>query len=559
MLVPIRSRAWLYWTLVLVFLRSLPNLRYLIGRDQATYCVIGQGLLHGHLLYRDFWDNKPPGIFYIYALIVKIFGPVMWSVGLVDILWLLVFSCCLFYFSRRYLGNPGAALAVIFYACRHCRQGYIHAVQPEAFLMLCVFAAWFLLVRDNPSPPALGASSMDGQPPPSSRKGQGAGSTTARHLAVGLLMGAAFWMKYNAVAFFPFLVLVPFVDFGELAKGSSRLRLLITWKNWFGRMLIVTAAFVFTIAAVFISFRISGAWPAMKEIQFEVLPRYGAMAFHWNFYFLYWALWQTQNHLGVWWEVIPAVALVIAWWRRELGRIAPITLMALAGYISTAMQGRFHPYYFETCFPFFAMFWAYVGVKTYEGFVALQRIFMQRRWALARGLLWLVFASLAFSVLPEESVRTVQQYRFAADWWRDPESSYKAYYWQLPLEKIGDQMRVIDYLKTNSRPRDEVFVWGTAPLINFLPQRENPSRFVSNLGVMSTWAPESWRQELARTLEEKRPRFVVVERHDMVPTLTFTNLDSEQYLQVYPALSGLLQRQYKPAANYADFEIYQLM
>ncbi len=154
-----RARAWLYGTLGLVFLRALPNLRYLLGRDQATYCVIGQGLLHGKLLYRDLWDNKPPGIFYLYALIVKIFGPVMWSVGVVDILWLLAISCCIFYFSRRYLGNPGAALAVIFYACRHCRQGYIHAAQPEAFLMLCVFAAWFLLCERDSSPALRPAAS----------------------------------------------------------------------------------------------------------------------------------------------------------------------------------------------------------------------------------------------------------------------------------------------------------------------------------------------------------------------------------------------------------------
>src|SRR5579863_771223 len=95
------SWKWLAATLVIILIRALPNLRYIIGRDQATYCVIGQGLLQGKLLYRDLWDNKPPGIFYIYSLIVKIFGPVMWSVGAVDILWLLLFSCCLFYFVRR--------------------------------------------------------------------------------------------------------------------------------------------------------------------------------------------------------------------------------------------------------------------------------------------------------------------------------------------------------------------------------------------------------------------------------------------------------------------------
>src|SRR5208282_3418916 len=186
-----RSRAWLYGTLGLVFLRALPNLRYLIGRDQATYCVIAQGLLHGKLPYRDLWDNKPPGIFYIYALIVKIFGPVMWSLGAVDILWLLTISCCIFYFARRYLGTAGAVLSVIFYAFRHCRQGYLQAAQTESFLMLCIYAAWFLM---------LGGKRWK----------------VARYLGAGLLLGAAFWLKYNAIAFFPFLALLPFVDFRGL-------------------------------------------------------------------------------------------------------------------------------------------------------------------------------------------------------------------------------------------------------------------------------------------------------------------------------------------------------
>ena len=51
-------------SLGLVLLMAIPNLSYPIGRDQATYCVIGQGLLDGARVYRDLWDNKQPGIFY---------------------------------------------------------------------------------------------------------------------------------------------------------------------------------------------------------------------------------------------------------------------------------------------------------------------------------------------------------------------------------------------------------------------------------------------------------------------------------------------------------------
>ena len=118
-----RSQVWMAAALLAVLFLALPNLRYPIGRDQATYCVIAQGLLQGKQLYRDLWDNKPPGIFYIYALIVKIFGPVMWSIGLIDILWLLAISFCLFRFAERNPGGPTAFLAVVINAAMHIRAG----------------------------------------------------------------------------------------------------------------------------------------------------------------------------------------------------------------------------------------------------------------------------------------------------------------------------------------------------------------------------------------------------------------------------------------------------
>ncbi len=144
------SGRWLALSLGLVLLMALPNLSYPIGRDQATYCVIGRGLLDGARLYRDLWDNKPPGIFYLYAGIVKIFGPAMWSIGLLDILWLLAISVCIFRFTERTLGKAAAFLAVLVNAALHIRAGYWDAGQPETFLMLFVFGSYFLL-RGRPT------------------------------------------------------------------------------------------------------------------------------------------------------------------------------------------------------------------------------------------------------------------------------------------------------------------------------------------------------------------------------------------------------------------------
>ena len=571
LLVSNRSRAWLYGGLGLVFLRALPNLRYPIWEDQATFCVIGQGLLHGKLPYRDLWDIKPPGIYYVYALIVKIFGPVMWCLGVVDILWLLIISCCIFYFARRYLGAPAAALAMVFNTVRHCRQGYFHAAQPETFLMLCVFAAWFLLRGGDPSPPVRGASSLVPQVPSPATGGlqpQGRGQNwilrVGRYFAAGLLLGAAFWLKYNVVVFFPFLLLVPFLDFREWDRKASQVRMEIPWKDWLARMLIVAAGFILAVLGVLVYFWAAGAWPAFKEGQLEVLPRFAAGHFQWrfsqeSFSLLVWALRQSQNHLGFWTEIMAPLSLMIAWRRREFRLLAPILLLALAGYLCAAVQGSFYTYYFETCYPFFSMFWGYVCVNTWEGFLHTRRAFAQRGWVFARTMLWLVLIGLAFFLLPEESIRVAQQYKFLADWWRDPELSYKVYWYQPPLTSLSEQLRVVNYLKRNSHPEDEVYMWGFTPLINFLAQRRSPSRFVNDLPLVSTWGLDRWRRELVGTLETKPPRYIVVARNDGIASVTHTTVDSEQYLRLYyPALLDLVNRQYKPAVIYSDFKVFEL-
>src|SRR4029079_3333512 len=45
----------------------VPSLAQPMGPDQGLYAYVGDRILHGELAYRDAWDQKPPGIHYIYA------------------------------------------------------------------------------------------------------------------------------------------------------------------------------------------------------------------------------------------------------------------------------------------------------------------------------------------------------------------------------------------------------------------------------------------------------------------------------------------------------------
>jgi len=150
----------------------------------------------------------------------------------------------------------------------------------------------------------------------------------------------------------------------------------------------------------------------------------------------------------------------------------------------------------------------------------------------------------------------VERYEGLAKWWRNPEKSYKTYWWSLGIEHLDGEFQVVRYLKDHSAPNDQVYVWGTAPLIYFLSRRQCPSRFVSNLGLVSDWTPAAWRKQLVRTLWNKRPRYIIVERRDAIPAVSGTTLDSQEYLVRYPALARLLREHYEKVQAFRSFVVY---
>ena len=523
---------WLAASLIFVLIRAIPSLAYPIARDQATYCVIGQGLLSGQQLYRDLWDNTPPGVFYIYALIVKLFDHSMWSVGLVDILWLLAISYCVFRFTEHYLGPAAAGVAVVVNASWHVLAGYWEAAQSETFLMLFFFVAYFLVA--------------------SHAKG-----VILRHLAAGVAFGASFWLKYNAVALLPLVVLLPYLDFRGVDENPRRVRLTIPWRDWIVRAAAVMGGLALTAVVVLVYFRLAGSWDALKEVQLVVLPRYSAMALERTPDYALWAFLQTERALGQPTEIATLAAVVLAWRSRDLARFGPVFVAAGIGYLCTASQVRFHSYAFETSFPFLAMIWGYLGVKLYEGFRALARHLTVRGWRLARVLIWILFANVVAWTVPGQAADIAEHYKALAAWWRNPDVFYAAYAWPNPISHFPDQMRVISYLRKNLRARDEIFVWGSEPLIYFQTGRRCPTRFVSNLALISPWSPPRWRREMVGDLEKSPPAFLVVARDDAVPYIAYNDFDSEEYLQVFPEFAIFINDHYALAKDLEYFVIYR--
>jgi hypothetical protein len=527
-----RSHLWLGLALLLVAIRSIPNVTYALGRDQATYGVIGRGLLQGAKLYRDLWDMKPPAIFWVYAGIVKAFGTVMWSIGVVDVLWLLLICWCIFRFAERYLGTAAAVIAVLVEASWHCRMGYVAVAEPETFLIVLVFFSYFQVWRE-------GRWAMP------------------RHFATGLLFGAAFWFKYNALAFLPFLVVVPYLDLSGFDAEPLQVRLTVTWSIWLKRAATTLTGFGVVIAAVLGYFAVAGLWRTLWESHFRMISRYGASPLgDWTTYFLV-PLAGTILFIGVLTALAPLAAFLVARQSRELGRLVPILVGAGLGYASTVMQFRFPTSGAEACYPFFAMAWGYLAVKTFGKLRKLEREAAFGRLPLTRVLVWFTLANVALWPVLLDSVSLARRYRGLAVWRANHDWFYANYPEQHKLEHLRGEMEVIHYLRENSSARDTVYIWGAATLIYYLTGLPSPTRFVPNYPLMSSWGLPAWREDLMRDLRRSPPAFIVVARNDSVAPVTLTELDSEQYLKVFPELDSFISRSYRPAATFPDFAVYR--
>ncbi len=526
------SRALLALAGLFVVVRALPILTFPLGNDQGAYLMIGQGLLQGKQLYRDLLDTKPPGIFVVYAGVAKMVGRVMWSAAAADIVLLLLISYLLYRFTATYLGGAGAAVAVMVHASMHGETNYFWIAQPETFQLVCVFGACLTVRRRE-------------------------GWWKANYFAAGILLGCGCWLKPNALAFLPLLLFLPFLDTRALDRDSPRVSLTIFWRDWLGRaaLLLAGLAVAFGIVLAWIVF--SGAWPAMREMQFEIVPRYAAMAVQRRPHYVLSVFARTNYFLGVWnlWAIL--VGLLSAWRRRDLRRFAPLFLAALTAYAAVAMQLRFHDYYFQTCYPFVAAIWAYLVVTLYEGSRALARNFRERGWRLAAGLVWIVFAQAIFWPLPEEFSKLTMRYEELREWRAGHETFYAKYPHQLPFEHLGAELEVIDFLEKNARPYDGVYVWGTRGVIYYLSGHLPPTRLYANLGLMAPWCPDSLRAELVRDLTKTPPRFIVVARHDALPMITYVNLDSENYLKLFPKLDCFITENYRPVADFDSFVVYR--
>ena len=106
----VSSQRLLIAIIFFTFILRLPSLSEpLFAGDEAIYLTIGQKILRGGIMYVDIFDNKTPGIYYLTAGALGIFGQAVWSVKFLLTIWVLA-TLVAFYFLGKKLFNEKVAL-----------------------------------------------------------------------------------------------------------------------------------------------------------------------------------------------------------------------------------------------------------------------------------------------------------------------------------------------------------------------------------------------------------------------------------------------------------------
>jgi hypothetical protein len=97
---------FLAFSVFLIFLVNIPwsPRFYTMSIDNGIFAFAGKLITQGKLPYLDFWENKPPIIYYINALTFLLSGPTPWAVWWLNVAWLSIVTVVMSIFVRKFAG-----------------------------------------------------------------------------------------------------------------------------------------------------------------------------------------------------------------------------------------------------------------------------------------------------------------------------------------------------------------------------------------------------------------------------------------------------------------------
>jgi 4-amino-4-deoxy-L-arabinose transferase-like glycosyltransferase len=424
-----------------------------LERDEGEYAYIAWRLGAGETPYRDWFDQKPPGVFFAYRAALALPGDPVVAIRAVAALFCAASAIALFALVRALLGSAAAAgVAALLYAFLSAdprMQGPI--ANTEIFMTPWILGAALLSLR------VFGA----------------ARPRFAIGLAIGLALGVATAFKQVAAINAPLLLALFWLRAprGERLAATARFTGALAAGGvavWAAIALWLAARGAFGAALdAIVLHNLAYAADLPLEVRAAALAYYGA---------------PLASSQGVAWG-LAALGLAVLAFRSDRFPALFLAGLAAANAIGVAASGYFFPHYFQQIVPAVA---ALAAAAIVAGGVTAPR------WRVAAGSA-LAIAPLAFA---------------AIGFWRlEPAEASRRIY----PDSYFDAMPVIGAeLASATSPDDRVFVFGAEPELLFHARRVSATRYIFLFPVFGELPDAAARQaEVIAEVEAARPAAIL--------------------------------------------------
>jgi hypothetical protein len=504
---------WIHIGIVLAFLFIVRiNLFDLpLERDESAYAYLGQRAGEGLAPYRDFYEMKPPFLFYGYALLNAVFGYSL--LGLRLSAWFLSLLICggVYLIARSFFGAKYGLLAAVTMALLSASPFVSMTFAESELLVMAVvlYGIWLLCLLLT-------------QPSSSLRQER------LRLIGAGALIGSAVMIKQSAVFFLGFAALALVL----LANGDQikqKLGKLITNGLWFSLGAIAPVLICLAIIWGF------GVWDEFSFWNIEYPQLYtsrSASTISWQKTFSSNFIQIIQYQMLLW--VLGGLG-ILALLLRGLNLKLSIALwgLLLFSFLTIVPGQRFYLHYWIQFVPAVALVIANL-------FFQLEKLGQKAGFS--------AFKNLSF---PIAGLSILVVMATSAPLWLNGNSTaiMRTMYGGNPFPEHQLISRLID---SSIQPNETVAVMGSEPQFYVYLKRKAPSRhfYLAFLSSKHRFI-EEWQEEALQGLTTQKPDYIVF---NIVPLSWMLHEDSNQRL--YQSSYSWAMQNYTPIAwvDLADFQ-----
>jgi hypothetical protein len=431
-------------------------------RDEGIYAYFGKLILEGKIPYKDFYEIKLPGIFYAYALIVKVFGYSVYKLHFGFTIVNLLNIIILFFIGKKILGPfYGLAIGVVF-SILSLNPGLCgFTIQSEHLVVFFISAGILALIYANDLKKQF------------------------YYLLSGLLFALAVSIKSHAVfmCFFGLLMIIVNNYSNEKAIISR-----ILLKN----ILYYLIGGFIIIILISLSILLNNSY---KEFSLHVLHIGGTYEASVSFEFG----WQNftnslsrilENHKVFWYLSMFSVFTIFSNQFTIKEKIFCIQIMLLS-FLMILPGFYFYGHYYILILPAVSIL-SGISLKFFK-------LYFEKKIEKFAS----IFVSITFIILSYSHVSSLNSYYFQPDYFKILRSTYG-------INPFPEAMEIGKWLNTKLKNEDKITLIGSEPQLYVYTNKNSISRHAYFTAVVIDFPEHKiWQREFTSDIKTNKPRFII--------------------------------------------------